>query len=243
MFFTASKVFWGLAAPSHVILWCCLLAAILLATGRRRAGTVFAVLTAVLLIGIGVVPSYIWLGRGLENRFDDVRLPPRADGILVLGGGAEDFKRLPVAYMLSRRYPGARLVFSGGSGALIDNTPYVEAEQARHFLVNLGLDPARLTLEGRSRNTAENLEFSKALVRPRPGDIWILVTSAYHMPRAMEIADRVGWTFAPWPSDRLTPRHGLRGWFSIVGNMGAFDGLVRERIGLVVYRLSGRASR
>ena len=242
MFFTASKIFWLLCAPSHVIVWCSVLAAILLLAGRRRAGTGLAIAAAALLVMIGIVPSYHWLGRPLESRFDGLVPPAHADGILVLGGGGQDIYRLPAAYMIARRYPQARLVFSGGPGELLRGHPGADAEHAKDFELALGLAPSRLQLEGRSRNTFENLQFSKELLHPRADQAWILVTSAYHLPRAIEIAQRMGWKFFPWPSNRLTARHGLPDWFEVASNLENFDMLMRERIGLAVYRWRGYSS-
>ena len=245
MFFVLSKVLWGLCAPSHVIAWCAVLAAVLLLTGRRRAGAAFTFATAFLVIVVGIIPSYILLDRSLDDRIKTVALPAHADGILVLAGGwDEDVQRIATAYTLARRYPQAHVVFSGGSGLLLDNTPDIEAGQARRFFAALGLEPDRLTTEGRSRNTYENFAFTKAQVRPRVGEVWILVTSGFHMPRAMAIADKLGWRFVPYPSSYLT-RHGLNRWehwFDIPDNLNAFDIAAREQIGLLAYRLSGRSS-
>lgn len=243
MFFPVSKIFWGLCQPSHLLLWCSLLAAILLLVRRyRRAGTVFAVLTALLLIGIGVVPSYTWLIQPLEHRFDSTPYPKHVDGILTLGGGQEDTIRLSHVVMLARRYPNARVVFSGGDGALIDNRPGVAATHATRFLLALGLDPARLTVEGKSRNTFENLQFTQRLVRPRPSETWLLATSGHQLPRAMEIANRLNWKLVPRPTNYLTYRHAWYGYFAIPDNLRFFDMSVREWIGLLVYRWSGHSS-
>jgi uncharacterized SAM-binding protein YcdF (DUF218 family) len=239
MFFTASKILWVIFVPSHIILWCAVLAAALLLAGRRRAGTGFAVVSALLLLGIGLMPSHNWLGRPLEYRFEVHNPPTHADGILVLGGGSSDLYRLPVTAMLARRYPEARIVFSSGSAALVDNQPSVDAENAKAFLTALGVAPSRITLEGHSRNTFENLQFSKALVKPQPGQTWILVTSAYHLPRTMEIANQIGWKLFPWPANHLSAPSGMPGWWGVPANLDAFDTLLHEYIGLVVYRWKG----
>jgi uncharacterized SAM-binding protein YcdF (DUF218 family) len=241
MFFAASKILWSLAQPSHIIVFCGIVAALLLISGRRRAGTAFTMTTALLLIGTGVIPSYNWLGRRLEDRYADQPLPLHADGVLMLGGGAENIHRVSTSYILARRYPDAKIVFSGGSGDLIDNKPGIESQEAKAFLLALGLNPERLILEGRSRNTYENFVNSKNLVKPQSGQTWILVTSAYHMPRAMEIANRVHWKVIPYQSNRLTGRYRLIGWFDVPNNLLYFDMLFREQIGLIAYRWSGRS--
>jgi hypothetical protein len=125
----------------------------------------------------------------LEDRFlpwDAARGAP--DGIIVLGGAIDAWgprnERLVVVPELLRRYPNARILFSGGSGALIDDGN-AEAKFAARLLDSLGIARSRITLEDRSRNTVENAVFSKAIVQPKPGERWLLVTSAYHMPRAI----------------------------------------------------------
>jgi uncharacterized SAM-binding protein YcdF (DUF218 family) len=235
MLFYASKLFWRLLGPSHVLVWCAILAAILLLLNRRRAGTAFALITALLIVGIGVVPSYYWLGQGLEYRFEQ-KEPSRVDGILVLGGGPrENALRLPAAYMMARRHPHARVVFSGGDGSLFDRDSDGEAQASRERLLALGLDPARLALETHSRNTLENLRFSKAMIRPHPGEIWLMVTSAYHMPRAMRAAKQANWNVLPWPVSFYTHRSGPTGWFEVPYNIEAFDTMLHERVGLWAY--------
>src|SRR5262249_4612809 len=94
---------------------------------------------------------------------------------------------------LARRYPNARILFSGGSAALIDGD--AEAKFALPLLESLGVARDRITLEDHSRNTVENAVYSKAIVQPKPGERWLLVTSAYHMPRG----------------DRCLPQSGLSG--------------------------------
>jgi uncharacterized SAM-binding protein YcdF (DUF218 family) len=106
----------------------------------------------------------------------------------------------------------------------------------------MGLDPARLILEPRSRNTYENILFTKALVKPNPGQVWLLVTSAIHMPRALGVARKQDWVMVPWPSDYITGPHGAHADFNIAGNLGAADYAVHEWIGALAYRLAGKSA-
>lgn len=240
MFFPLSKILWGLVQPSHLIAWLALAAVALLFTGHVRGGRLAAALAAALLLGIGVVPSYQWLDRPLETEYRRGPLPAHIDGILTLGGGIDYRVRLVSTYALARQYPDAKVVYSGGSGSLLDNQPNTEANTFRRTILALGLEPRRLTLEGRSRNTWENILFTQKLVKPRPGDVWVLATSAYHLPRAMEIAHRLNWKFIPWPTDYTLRRPGA-GFFDIPENLWAFDNALREWIGIAAYRLSGRS--
>jgi uncharacterized SAM-binding protein YcdF (DUF218 family) len=149
--------------------------------------------------------------------------------------------RLMETYFLSRQYPSAMVVYSGGSNVLIGAQNDDDAQRAKQTLLGLGLEPRRLILEGHSRNTWENILFTRALVKPEPGQTWLLATSAVQMPRAMAIARRLNWTLVPWPTDWYTGQHVFTGYFLIPLNLAAFDQAVREWIGLFTYKLTGKA--
>ena len=201
-----------------------------------------AVVSALLFILIGIIPTAIWLLRPLEFQYDRPRhaLGP-VTGILTLGGGDAPMTRLMETYVLSRQFPSAMVVYSGGSNGLIGNQNDGDAQRAKQVLLSLGLEPRRLILEGRSRNTWENILFTRALVKPEPGQTWLLATSAVQMPRAMAVARQLNWTLVPWPTDWYTGQHIFTGYFLIPLNLAAFDEAVREWIGLFAYRMAGKA--
>ena len=254
MFFPVSKVLWWLLAPSHALMWLAVTTSILLFMGRDRLGRRFGITTVVLFVAIGMCPLNIWLLRSLENRIPRPDFPAHVDGILVLGGGLDTGilksrgvpgpghgePRLVAAFELARRYPNARVIFSGGSGEIGDALP--EAQAAKYIFNQMGLAPSRLALENKSHNTWENILDAQRIARPRPGDVWVLATSAVHMSRAMEVAARLKWKMVPWPTDYLTERHGLSGFFDYPHNLELTDLAVHEWIGLVAYQLNGKAS-
>jgi uncharacterized SAM-binding protein YcdF (DUF218 family) len=242
-FFPLSKIFWALVAPSHILLWLVLGTALALALKAQRLGRALAIAAALLFIAIGVLPTNLLLLRAIEYRPARAPWPARVDGILTLGGGLDDRIRLAGAYELARRYPGARVVYSGGSGALLGGRPGLDAESAGRVLLALGLDPHRLTLEGQSRNTWENILFTRRLVKPKPGETWVLATSALQLPRALEVAGRLQWKMLPWPTDTLSRQSGFVGILDVPGNLWAFDQAAREWIGLYAYRWSGMSRR
>ncbi|MDE2133607.1 MAG: YdcF family protein [Alphaproteobacteria bacterium] len=241
-------MFWLIFAPSHFLALMTIAAAILLATKFERIGQRLAAAAAVLFVVIGILPTGILLARPLENRFTRPGWPSHVDGILVLGGGLDTDvlksraapaatlaeARIVSAYELARRYPNARVVFSGGSGAI--NGKSGDAPAAKYIFGQLGLDPSRLTLEGRSHNTWENFVFSRAIAKPRPGEVWVLATSAIHMPRSMRVAERIHWNMIPWPTDYLTADGQFLGIFEIPKNLEIMDAAVHEWIGLIAYR-------
>jgi uncharacterized SAM-binding protein YcdF (DUF218 family) len=253
MFFIASKALWFFAAPSALLIVGALVGA---AFSARRTGRLLALACAALLLVIGAAPLGALAIAPLENRFPapPADLPPPA-GVIVLGGAIDDdisrargqtildegAARLTEAAALARRFPSARIVYTGGSNSLTGR-PSSEAEEGRRLLVALGVDPQRITLETRSRNTDENARFTAALVHPQPDQSWLIVTSAYHMPRSMGLFRKAGFKAIADPVDYRS-EGGPRDWrpnANLPGGLRLFDVALHEWIGLVAYRLSGR---
>ncbi|MDE2465799.1 MAG: YdcF family protein, partial [Alphaproteobacteria bacterium] len=195
MFHVIAKLFWLFCAPANLIVWLILGAALLIILGRRHTAAKLVLTAAALALLFAALPLGDMLLRPLEDEYPRQPLPAHIQGILVLGGGLkssilhsrgtlgedEGIERLVAAYDLARLHPEARVIFSGGRGGLA--TPLPEAFMAGYVWRNMGLDPKRLTLESRSRDTWENLLYSRALAHPKPQNVWVLATSAYHLPR------------------------------------------------------------
>ena len=115
----------------------------------------------------------------------------------------EDAERIIAIAKLARDYPNARIVYTGGNGTLFGRDG-AEADYLQPLLESFGIARARVTLEARSRNTAENAAFSKALLQPKPGERWLLVTSAHHMPRSIGAFRKPGFPVEAYPVDWRT---------------------------------------
>ena len=142
------------------------------------------------------------------------------------------------AAILAKRYPEAKIVFTGGTTTLnlFDAEP-TEAIEANKLLVELGVDPGRIILEDRSHNTVENARFSAAIVHPERSQPWLIVTSAFHMPRAMGVFRNAGFDAIAYPVAYRTPWQ----WdFDPARNLRIFEIAMREWIGLLVYWATGR---
>jgi uncharacterized SAM-binding protein YcdF (DUF218 family) len=253
MTFVASKLFWAVTDPGNLLLLLLLAALAAMALSRRRRGFGLAVAVALALLVVAVLPVGQWLVAPLEERFPAPALPARIDGIIVLGGAIdpavsrahgqislnEAAERLTEAAVLARRYPDARIVVSGGNAAILPRPHEEEAGLMRAQLVALGVAPARVLVEDRSRNTYENALMSRDLVQPKPGEVWLLVTSAWHMPRAVGCFRHIGWGVLPYPVDYRTEAR-PRPEFLLAQDLGLVDLAAKEWVGLVAYRLLGR---
>jgi uncharacterized SAM-binding protein YcdF (DUF218 family) len=257
VFFVLSKTVGIVLLPSNFLIGLGILGLILTLTRFASLGRKLTYASIALLAICGYSPLGNWLLYPLEQRipaWDATRGAP--DGIVVLGGsidpelsaahgvsvfsGAVD--RVITAAELAHRYPNARIVLSGGNASLVADDAMKEADQAGVVFESLGIPRNRLIMERRSRNTQENAAFSKTLVSPKPGERWLLVTSAYHMPRAIGIFRKAGFDVQPYPVDwRMGGRVDLL-TFSVflLDGLGRVDTAVREWIGLAAYWITGK---
>jgi uncharacterized SAM-binding protein YcdF (DUF218 family) len=257
MFFVLSKTIALLTLPSNLLFLLCVVGAVLMATRFKHAGKRFAIISLVLLAVAGFSPIGGVLAHVLENRFppwDATRGPP--DGIVVLGGAispvlsrdygepvvGSDAGRVIAIGKLARAYPNARIVFSGGDASLLANEP-AEADYLYPLLDSFGIPRTRVVLEPHSRNTVENAVFTYELVKPKPGERWLLVTSAQHMPRAIGCFRHIGFAVEAYPVNWRTRLRGSLLPGTVFGSgLTQLDSAAREWIGLIAYRLTGRTS-
>ncbi|WP_049823770.1 YdcF family protein [Bradyrhizobium sp. WSM2254] len=242
--------------PINLLVELGILSLVLMLTRFAALGRKLAVITLVLLALAASSPLGNLLLYPLESRFpawDASRGAP--DGIIVLGGSVDTdlsaahrtpvvshaADRLLAAAELARRYPNARIVFTGGTANLV-STESREADYSAPILEGLGIPKERLILERDSRNTWENAIFTKQLVAPKPGERWLLVTSAFHMPRSMGIFRKAGFDVEAYPVDwRMGGRDDLFTFTRVSGDgLARIDVAVREWIGLLTYRVMGR---
>lgn len=256
MFFALSKTLGFMLLPTNFLIGVGFIGAILMATRFASLGRKLVIAAVLLLVVCGLSPLGNLLLYPLERRFppwDPARGAP--DGIIVLGASIEaDLSaahgtpvvrsapdRLIAAAALAHKYPNARVVFTGGSAKLISNDAR-EADFAGAILESLGINKSRLIMERQSRNTQENADFSKALLAPKAGERWLLVTSAFHMPRSVGLFRKAGFTVEPYPVDwRVGKGADVWDFTNIaVDGLGRTDMAVREWIGLIAYRATGK---
>lgn len=227
--------------------------------GQRKPRTarrlVACATVALALSGITTLPDL--LISQLENQYPE--LDTHADlsgyaGIIVLGGALESGRvsaqhalpqlnasaeRMTAAFALWRQNPQFKLVFTGGEGELFGTGPS-EAQRARNFFTSMGMPEQALTLEDRSRTTYDNAVFTRNLPGVDPSKRWLLITSAWHMPRSMGVFVKAGWNVTPYPVDHRT------GGLTPLTNYSLRDGaerwelLLHECIGIAAYRVAGR---
>ncbi|WP_420554521.1 YdcF family protein [Neptuniibacter marinus] len=261
LFFYLSKIFWLIVQPDHFLLLVLLIGLL----RWRRASSVVMVWGSVLaLLCLSVFPAANYLLEPLEQRFpqpDLTQIETPIAGIIVLGGGEEAelsavhdmpqfnsaAERLMVLPALMLRYPQAKVIFTGGSGSLL-KPQYRGGDVAKQWLTEQGLG-ARLIVERDSRNTFQNAMYSREIIdelkqNDQENDLasgkWLLVTSAFHMPRSVGVYRQAGIDVIPYPVDYRQFNNQIQ--LGLNANMSELNVAVREWIGLAAYYLTDKTA-
>jgi uncharacterized SAM-binding protein YcdF (DUF218 family) len=249
-----NDLLWSLSQPSSVVFWLLIIGFILLlfrlqAFGRRLIG--LALFLAVLP---ALLPLEELLGRRLESAYSTPNpMPEHFDGIIILGGTVDwpvsqarqqiavnqMGERMMAVANLAKRYPNARLVFTGLFREVIPSEFAISNESKSFFT---GQEYNRnITFIGEARSTYEEALLSIRNLQPRVGERWLLVTSAYHMPRAMATFEAQGWLMTAYPVDyRTTGTLTFKPSMNFLGKLVELDDLTREWGALFMYQRLGR---
>lgn len=257
IFFLLSKFVWAVIAPDSLLLIFVLFAWAMLWRGRIRLAKWSLGFLSIGLLAIALFPMGAWLLYPLETRFPaNPELPSKIDGVIVLAGSenallsalwrqvelGEAAERYLAFLELARRYPDAKLVFTGGSGNVFAQQ-YKEADVAKTLFEQQGMNVSRVIFERNSRNTFENAVLSKELVKPRAGEKWLLITSAFHMPRSVGIFCKARWPVIPYPVDhRNSPDNVFRISIGLAGNLNGLIFGMNEWVGLLAYYVTRKTA-
>jgi len=260
VFYYVSKIAWFFTTPSNLLLSLILLGLVLSLFKRlRRFGLGLSLIFTLAAIALGLLPIASYILLPLEGRFPEFLDDGKSvDGIILLGGAVEasDSKsrgrivaneaaeRVLDTIELIHQYPAARILISGGGGTVFGDGA-AEAPIVADYFRTIGIDSARILVEDRSRTTAENAVYSKELAKPREGERWLLVTSAWHMPRAVGVFEKIGFPVTPYPVDFRTAE-GARTHlpFAFISEgLRRLDIGTKEWAGLIAYYASGRTTR
>ena len=256
MFWLVSKLFWLFFHPmSLAILF--VLAGFSFALARRKlTGLVLTGAGLAVLLVAGLTTLGAVLMQPLEARYPRPdAVPDNAAGVIVLGGGTENVisaarqsfqlaasgDRYVEAVRLALAHSDLPVLVTGGAGTL-DGAGESDARSAARLFEAFGLHAPRIRYESRSRNTHENAINAAALLDPQPGEIHVLITSAYHMPRSVALFEKAGFKVLPWPVDYRTTGDAI--FMPDIGDATANIELtgtaIREWIGLIAYWATGR---
>lgn len=259
--FFGSTLFHFIFAPSHFFVLLIGVGLILQTVASLwRLGWRLSVAGLAGLLILGFSPLSTLLILPLEERFPaPERLPERGTiaGIIMLGGFedgdvsigrkrlalSDRAERLVEGTRLARQLPGTKLVFSGGAGGIFYSFRDAGGPIGA-FLEEMGVARDRIVLETKSRTTWENAVLTKQILKPTSHDRYLLVTSAWHMPRAMGVFRKAGYNVVAWPVDFMTagPGDATRAFAFVTHGLVTADVAAKEWLGLLAYWMAGRSS-
>ena len=253
IFFLISKFVGAFIVFDRLLLIFLLFIWAMLCRGKIRLVKLSLGFLSICMLILVLLPVGAWMIYPLETRFPaNPELPSKIDGVIVLAGAEEaalsafwqqvelgDAAERHLAFLeLARRYPEAKLVFSGGSSFVFAQASK-EADVAKKLYEQLGLNVSRVTFETSSRNTFESATLSRVLMKPRFGENWVLITSAFHMPRSIGVFCKAGWRVIPYSVDhRILPDKR----FKFDGNPNDLALGIKEWIGLLAYYATGKTA-
>jgi uncharacterized SAM-binding protein YcdF (DUF218 family) len=254
VFYLLSKLANALLNPDAILLILLLACCVLLYRNHLRFARNLLSFVMVVLVLVAYLPFGQWLYAPLEHRFAaNPPLPAKVDGIIMLGGDLNpqlsaywqqpelsDSSERELAFAaLARQYPSAKLIMTGGNGNLFDNE-LREVDFFPIFLEMLQIDVSRVVFERNSRNTYENAVNSLPLAQPQPGEVWVLVTSAGHMPRSVGVFCHQQWPVLPWPIDHQTAPQTMGIGFDLTAHVLSLNYAIHEWLGLLAYYVTDK---
>ena len=258
MSFYLSKILWLVLNPFNIfILFTIVTIFLYLISFKKTSITIFFINSLYLFI-ISVLPIGNYLIYKIEKDYhSQSSIPDRLDGILILGGATnpsmyKEFNEISVngsaerlieSVSLIKKFNKSKVVFSGGS-AIINRPDLGHSQVAKSFYKKMGLDESRIIFEDNSRNTYENILFSKNIAKPKKNENWLLITSASHMKRATLIGYKHNWEFIPYAVDFKTKKiFKFAPSFNLLSNINSLQYGSHEWIGLISYYLMNRTDK
>ncbi len=266
IFFVFSKLAHILIEPLNWLL--ILIAFALLFLLLRKNHLVRRALGIALCLGffIGYMPTSQWAMRILEDAVPQTALTPellgQVGGVLILGGAIEGgpiardrgevsigsaAERVTRAFQLLRQHPELPFIFSGYSGRLLPQG-LSESDAFKQLLQEQGLSNHPGYYENQSRNTYENMLYSKKIIdgiaekEGAPVKPWLLITSASHMLRSMQVAHKQSVDVLPILVDYQTSKQTSWHRFDLVEGGDQWNRLIHELVGMAAYWIAGKGS-
>ena len=215
----------------------------------------FSKLFLILFLFFGYTPLSNFLLSTMEDYIQPSKYPvQQLTGVVVLGGSFDSglkskerneislnssAERLTKALEIYKKNPRLLILFSGFSGELKPQG-WSESDMARKFFLDQGVKLDNLIFENQSRNTFENIKYSKDIIANYKGT-WGLITSASHMPRSFFTFKKHGLILEPINVDYKTGTSRMF-WinFDISSGLSNWSIILHELIGISYYKITNK---
>ncbi len=251
MIFVLKKALSPFILPPGIIIVLLLITALVFLTRKRWAAGFTNLIIGMLLWALSMPPVPAYLLRGLEG---DFKIPenPRGDVIILLGGGVHEdvpdltgagapseemFARIVTAVRLQRKL-NVPVIISGGS---VFQGRKAEAPIVRRFLSDLGVPESKILMEAKSRDTIENAKYTCEICREHGYRKPLLVTSAFHMKRAVASFEKTDCKVLPFPAAFKAGKQRKYLWEDFLPSASSLEGTavaLHEHLGLLFYKIA-----
>jgi len=242
--------------PQHILFLIILIQlSIIFFTESKKLVILFSKLFLILFLFFGYIPLSNFLLSKIEDYIQPSKYPiQQLTGVVVLGGSFQtgleskernqvflnsSAERLTRTLEIYKKNPRILILFSGFSNE-ISPQGWNEKDMAKKFFLDQGVKLDNLLFENQSRNTFENIKYSKDIITNYKGT-WGLITSAYHMPRSFFTFKKQGLILEPINVDYKTGTSGMF-WlnFDISLSLTNWNIIFRELIGIVYYKVTNK---
>jgi uncharacterized SAM-binding protein YcdF (DUF218 family) len=221
----------------------------------KKSVIIFSKLFLILFLFFGYSPLSSFLLSKIEDYIQPSKYPvQQLTGVIVLGGsfnsGLESkernevslnssAERLTKALEIYKKNPRLLILFSGFSGELKPQG-WSESDMAKKFFLDQGVKIDNLIFENQSRNTFENIKYSKDIIANYKGT-WGLITSASHMPRSFFTFKKYSLILEPISVDYKTGTSRMF-WinFDISSGLSNWSIILHELIGISYYKFTNK---
>jgi len=251
-----SKFIWLIFSPLNFLAILLIISFFFKVIKIKIFSRIFFIISLFFFILVGVFPTGNLLLFKLEQQYQTPSMiPDKIDGILILGGSTnvgltilheqvsfnDAGERLTESANTIRKHNPKKIIFSGGTKKQTFDSSH--SYVAKRFFSEIGVDTNKIIFEFKSRNTYENILFSKKIAKPKKDENWLLITSSFHMNRAINVAEKLNWQFIPYPVDFRTGKSftSFKPSFRLLDNFNYFDLASHEILGLISYYILGRS--
>ena len=260
MSFLIAKLFWIIINPFNILIFLtliCILCFVLKFKFLKKLTLTFLIINFTIFFFLPTGSFLIHLLEKKFHNFSDLSDLNQVDGIIIMGGSTDPYlsdvynqiifkasaERLFEAKRLIEKFPRSQIIFTGGSGKILNNT-YNESDDAKNFFLQNGIDTEKIIFENKSRNTYENILLSKESIDHKTNGKWLVISSAYHLTRVINVADNIGWKLIPYATDfQIQKKFKFNISFNFYKNLSQIQLASHEWIALFYYYLSGKTKK
>ena len=258
MTFFLSKIIWYILNPFNLILLLFAIGIIFNLYKLKTISKVFFLFSLFLFLISTLLPTGYYLTYLLEKDFhNSTFIPDDIDGVLIFSGATNPYltkeygqvslndsaERLFEAKIVLEKKNNLKIIFSGGSG-YINSQNNRDYTSAKKFFVNMGIDVSRIIFEKKSRNTFENIIYSKKIANPLDNEKWLVITSASHLKRVLNVSEKIKWNLIPYATDfNYKKNYQFELSINFFNNLFEFQKASHEWVGLIAYYFLDRTNR